>query len=90
MDHPVPLPAGAVETAAPPARWDARTAGPVQAGKRLVGLILGIGAATPVALFVLLFLPLAPAPSARLRAARSPRPRVPRPPPPRPRRQPDS
>jgi hypothetical protein len=65
MDHPVPLPAGAVGPAA------ALTAAAVPerlvlstAGKRLVGLILAIGAATPVALVALFFVPLAQAPSA--------------------------
>jgi hypothetical protein len=65
MDHPVPLPAGAVDTAAPPGA--AAVPGRLvlsKDGKRLVGLILGVGAATPVALIALLVLQLAQAPSA--------------------------
>jgi hypothetical protein len=65
VDRPVPLPAGAVgpaaalTAAAAPGRLVVSTT-----GKRLVGLILGIGAATPVAVFALLFVQLAQAPSA--------------------------
>jgi len=64
-DHPVPLPADAVWPAPAPAV--AAAPGRLtlsRPGKRLVGLILGIGTATPVAVFALLFVPLAQAPSA--------------------------
>jgi outer membrane biosynthesis protein TonB len=65
MDHPVPLPADAVGPAAAPTA----TAVPERlvlsdAGKWLVGLILGVGAAVPVALIALLVVQLAQAPSA--------------------------
>jgi len=63
VDDAVPLPAYAVGPApavAPvPGRLVLSTA-----GKRFVGLILGIGLATPVAVFALLFVQLAQAPSA--------------------------
>jgi hypothetical protein len=63
MDHPVPLPAYPMETVAAPTG----AVGPGRlvlstAGKRLVGLILCVGAATPVALIALLVV-LAQAPS---------------------------
>jgi hypothetical protein len=64
MDHPVPLPASAVETAAPPAAAVPGRLVLSKDGKRLVSLILGVGAATPVALIALLVLQLAQAPSA--------------------------
>jgi hypothetical protein len=65
MDHPVPLAAGPVWPAPAPAVAAARGRLTLsRPGKRLVGLILGIGAATPVAVFALLFVPLAQAPSA--------------------------
>ena len=65
MDHPVPLPADAVGPAAAPAA----AAVPERlvlsnAAKWLVGLILGVGAAAPVALIALLVVQLAQAPSA--------------------------
>jgi hypothetical protein len=64
MGHPAPLPADAATSAAPAAVG--ATPGRLtlsRQGKRLVGLILGIGAATPVALIALLVV-LAQAPSA--------------------------
>ena len=69
-DYPVPLPADIVgpagATAATPAT--AAAAAPERlvlsrAGKRLVGLILAIGAATPAAVFALFFVQLALAPA---------------------------
>ena len=71
MDYPVPLPADAVETAAVPPAAAVPSAGAAPgglvlstAGKRLVGLILGVGAATPVAVIVLLVVGLVQGPSA--------------------------
>src|SRR5215831_4980567 len=76
MDYPVPLPADAVETVAappaaavPPAAVPPAGAAPERlvlstAGKRLVGLILGVGAATPVAVIALLAVGLVQGPSA--------------------------
>ena len=64
MDGPVPLPADAVVSAAAlPAAVRQRLV-LSKAGKRLVGLTLGAGAAWPVALMALLFVQLAQAPSA--------------------------
>jgi uncharacterized protein DUF4389 len=74
--QPVPLPAEAVLRPAPPAA--AAVPGRLvlsRPGKRLVGLILAIGAATPVALFVLLAAlapPAAPAPGSVAAAAVAP------------------
>jgi hypothetical protein len=65
MDHPVPLPADAAWPApAPPVAAVPGRLTLSRPGKRLVGLILGIGVATPVATFALLFVPLAQGPSA--------------------------
>jgi hypothetical protein len=71
MDYPVPLPADAVETAAVPPAAAVPSAGAAPgglvlstAGKRLVGLILGVGAATPVAIIALLVVGLVQGPSA--------------------------
>ena len=69
-DHPVPLPADAVAAdavagaAAPAAAAASGRLVLSRQGKRLLGLTLGIGVATPAALLALFFVPLANVPAA--------------------------